>query len=262
MIIALASINQYWEDKVANKIVSFKVIEESQKYNTELIIFPEMTLTGFSMNTDKTAEDIENSESISWFKTQAKSQNLNIIFGVVLKSGMKAKNYLYFIDKNGFVLTDYAKIHPFSYSAENQFFLEGNELKYTMLLNKYMIGCSICYDLRFPELFQALSKHCEVIVNIANWPQKRVDHWRTLLKARAIENQIFMIGVNRTGVDGNNIEYVKSSTIFDANGIELIPFHSSEVLDIYDVAFDEVNMLRDKFPVKKDRKIEFYKGIL
>lgn len=261
MKIALVSLNQIWEDKEANKINCLAYIEESSNHNVELIIFPEMTLTGFSMNTQKTAEDVEDSESINWFKNQARIKSVNIVFGVVLRAEEKAKNFLYFVDKNGNVLADYAKIHPFSYSGEDRFFVGGKDLKYATL-EQVIFGLTICYDLRFPELYQALSKNCEIVLNIANWPQRRVDHWNTLLKARAIENQVYMIGVNRIGIDGNNIEYEKSSMIFTPNGDKLEPVYSNELITIFEFEPLDVIGIRNNFPVKNDRRIAFYKSIL
>jgi len=261
MKIALVSLNQHWENKKANKSDCLKFISQSVESEVDIIVFPEMTLTGFSMNTKLTAEDINNSDSINWFKAQAAKYSIAVIFGVVLKYEEKAKNHLFFIDNDGEVIANYAKIHPFSYSTENEYFVGGNDIISTVYKD-ISIGFTICYDLRFPEIYQALSKTCDIIVNIANWPQKRSEHWSALLKARSIENQVFMIGVNRTGTDGNNIEYRKSSTIFSPDGSELTPAKISEELDIFELEVESAKKLRELFPVKKDRKIDLYKRII
>ncbi len=107
-----------------------------------------------------------------------------------------------------------------------------------------------------------MSKRANIIVNIANWPAKRVDHWNTLLKARAIENQVFMIGVNRTGTDGNGLEYVESSQIIDANGQIVKPKTNVDNMAIYNINVSKVSEHRESFPVKNDRQVEFYKSIL
>lgn len=261
MKIALVSLNQIWEDKEANKVRCRQFIQDASFKNADLVVFPEMTLTGFSMNTEMTAEDTGNSETIRWFRDQAIHHSISIIFGVVLKSFPKSKNHLVFIDKSGETIANYAKIHPFSYSTENQFFDGGNEIVSTHR-GGYKFGLTICYDLRFPELYQVLSKNCEIIVNIANWPQKRVEHWRTLLKARAIENQVFMIGVNRTGTDGNNIDYEKSSVIYTPDGSESASGNLNIELDMYDINPSDAEKIREVFPVKKDRKTELYRSLL
>jgi len=107
-----------------------------------------------------------------------------------------------------------------SLSDEDKYYNPGRSLK-VVDYKGYSIGLTVCYDLRFPELYSALSKKSDVVLNIANWPEKRVDHWLTLLKARAIENQIYMVGVNRTGKDESGMRYVESSNIFNANGERL-----------------------------------------
>jgi predicted amidohydrolase len=121
---------------------------------------------------------------------------------------------------------------------------------------------SICYDLRFPEMFQALSKNSQIIVNIACWPEKRVHHRITYLQARAIENQSFFIGVNRTGKDGNNLNYRKSSMIVNPEGELLIGERVNDEIDIFEIDIAQVDAYRESFPVKNDRQPEFYKQIL
>ena len=120
---------------------------------------------------------------------------------------------------------------------------------------------SICYDLRFPELYSTLSTKTDLIINIANWPSKRIEHWNTLLKARAIENQIFIAGVNRVGVDGNDLEYIESSQIINANG-ESLEYQEIEDMKIYTIDKAWTRNFKDKFNTTNDRKVEFYKEIL
>ena len=111
-----------------------------------------------------------------------------------------------------------------------------------------------CYDLRFPELFCSLANSCEVLVTIANWPQRRVGHWRTLLQARAIENQVLMIGVNRTGIDGNGLAYERSSLVFDANGTALEPIRSEGEIDLHRIDLEALRRFRAGFPTRPDRR--------
>jgi predicted amidohydrolase len=124
------------------------------------------------------------------------------------------------------------------------------------------IGLTICYDLRFPEIHSALGKQCDLIINIANWPAKRIDHWNTLLKARAIENQLFMIGVNRIGIDDKGIEYVKSSQVINPNGELLSPVLSEVELDFFDINTEFTSKFRQTFSTTQDRKSDLYKSIL
>ncbi|MDN5067876.1 nitrilase-related carbon-nitrogen hydrolase [Aliarcobacter butzleri] len=260
MKICLVSLNQAWENKNLNLELCKKYILKASSENSDLMIFPEMTLTGFSNNISLIAEDFEKSETIKQFSNLGKEFNISIIFGLVIEDNEKALNKCLFIDNFGNVVSDYSKIHPFSFSGEDKYFNAGNKLSVVEFKN-FKIGLTICYDLRFPELYSSLSKDCDLIINIANWPSKRVDHWNTILKARAIENQIFVAGVNRTGIDGNGLEYVESSNIFNANG-EKLEFEKYEDMKIYDVNINFTKELKNKFNTVIDRKIEFYKEVL
>jgi len=260
MKLATVSLNQIWENKKANLKFCEDYIVRASQSGVELIIFPEMTLTGFSININETSEIEENSETIVKFKDLAKQYKIAILFGVVIKNNDKALNKSIFIDNNGNILGKYSKIHPFSFSGEDKYFNAGDKLSIIEYQN-HKIGLTICYDLRFPELYSAYAKECDVIVNIANWPKKRINHWNILLKARAIENQLFIIGVNRIGIDGNNLEYQESSNIFDTNG-KVVEFQEKESMKIYEIDKSYTKEFKDKFNTTNDRKIEFYKGIL
>jgi predicted amidohydrolase len=260
MKIAIVSLNQVWENKKENLKLCKDYIRKASDKNIDLIIFPEMTLTGFSNNIKFIAEDLQDSWTITNFSKLAKKFNIAIIFGVVIKNGKKAYNKSIFMNNKGDILLDYDKIHPFSFAKEDKFFDSGNKLEIVDYKN-IKFGLTICYDLRFPELYSALSEKCDVIINIANWPAKRVDHWNTLLKARAIENQLFVIGVNRIGIDGNELEYRESSNIFNANG-EQLEFEQINDMKIYDLDINWTKIFKLKFNTTNDRKVEFYKEIL
>lgn len=264
MKVALVSLNQSWENKSENRKKvqdSLNLIFLSNNQNIDLVIYPEMTLTGFTMDSAKIKETLGHSETIYFIKERAKEYKVAIAFGVVLAKEERATNNLVVVDTNGKVISSYSKIHPFSYAKEQENYMGGSELVFSEIKNT-IVGLTVCYDLRFPELYQGLSKHCKAIINIANWPQKRVEHWNTLLKARAIENQVFIIGVNRTGRDGNDIDYVKSSQIISPYGEVLKGEKLSEEVDIYEINEQEADRYRQEFPVKNDRKIELYKTIL
>jgi omega-amidase len=258
MRLALISLNIEWENKQKNKLKVLDICKSFCKKNVDLVIFPEMSLTGFSMNTSNLAEDEDKSDTIGFFVNLAKEYSINIAFGIILKSNNKATNNLIVINRQGIVSGNYAKIHPFSYSGEDNFFEKGNE---AVICNIDGIKCglSICYDLRFPELFQQLSSGAELIINIANWPKKRVEHWLTLLRARAIENQVFFIGVNRIGIDGNDFEYEKSSVVFSPEGNVTKSIQYGDEVDIVDINIDEVKQYRLSFPMKKDRRVNLYR---
>lgn len=261
MRVALVSLNQAWENKSYNFQACRSFVQSAKAQGVELVIFPEMTLTAYSMNTVDTAEDLATSVTAELFKKLAHELQIAIVFGVVFRDGDKATNNALIVDSAGTIKGRYSKIHPFSFAGEDKVFNGGNEISYARL-GQMTIGLTICYDLRFPEIYSALGKHCDLIVNIANWPARRVDHWNTLLKARAIENQIFMVGVNRTGIDGKGFEYKKSSQVISPNGELLAHVFSEEQLDIFDIDPSYISQFRQSFSTTQDRKPELYKSIL
>lgn len=261
MLIALASLNQSWEDKSANLLSCEELFRKAKLHNAQLIIFPEMTLTGFSMNIGVTAEVAQESPTLESFKGLASKFGIGVIFGIVFRHGEKATNNAIFLDTSGEILGKYQKVHPFSFSEEDKYFDAGNEI---LIVNFVLltIGVTVCYDLRFPEIYSALGLKSDLIVNIANWPAKRIEHWTTLLRARAIENQVFVAGVNRIGVDRNGLDFIKSSIVVDPNGEILEPIYTEEELDIYDVDRIFLREFRNQFSTTQDRNPEFYKSIL
>ncbi len=261
MKIALVSLNQKWEDKKANLQRCAELTKKAKLVGAELIIFPEMTLTGFSMNTTSSEEDAENSPTIKAFSEMASLNQISVFAGVVLKSESKPSNVFITFSADGKEQTRYAKIHPFSFAKENEYFKSGSWLA-KIAMSEFTFGLSICYDLRFPELYSALANDCDVLVNIANWPKRRVDHWRTLLKARAIENQVFVIGVNRVGIDANGLEYEHSSLIANSNGEFLQPFLSESEIDVYEISKQDLIDFRKSFSTRQDRRSEFYRELI
>lgn len=260
MKLGLVSLNQIWEDKEENLLECEKYIKKASQENINLIIFPEMTLTGFSTNIIDTSEDEITSKSIEAFSNLANKYSVALIFGVVVKDDDKALNKSIFINSKGKLIGDYSKIHPFRFAGEDKYFNGGNKLE-VVNFEDMNIGLTICYDVRFPELYSSLGSTSDLIINIANWPSKRIDHWNTLLKARAIENQIFIAGVNRTGIDGNDLKYMESSNIFNANGEEL-NYEKIDDMKIYKIDKNWTKEFKTKFNTTNDRKIEFYKEIL
>jgi predicted amidohydrolase len=256
MKIATVSFNSIWEDK-KNNLIEFERIVKLVKNKAEFIIFPEMTLTGFSVLNLDLAENLNNSDPIRKIKNIAKENQINIVFGMMTSKGVNKYNSCIAVNNKGEIEGNYEKIHLFSYSGEDKLMSSGNEVKSLSWRGGW--GLSICYDLRFPELYQELSKEHLILVNIANWPKPRVAHWRILLNARAIENQSFMIGVNRIGVDGNGLEYEESSFIFSPIGEKIEPCEIIQDVKIFNLNLEHALEYRKKFPIKKDRKNNIYK---
>jgi predicted amidohydrolase len=149
------------------------------------------------------------------------------------------------------VTARYRKIHPFSFADEQKYYSAGNETVITKYEN-HAIGLTICYDLRFPELYRLYAKErVSIMIDIANWPVKRIEHWKHLLKSRAIENQCFVIGVNRVGTDPFN-EYNGYSGIFDPMGEEIILVEGRESLITTEINLDAVENTRKSLPFLND----------
>lgn len=261
MRVALVSLDQAWENKDQNLIACRAFVQRAKAQGVDLLIFPEMTLTSFSMNTSVTSEDSQTSKTVESFKALAQEFQIAIVFGAVFKDGDKATNNALLVDCVGAIKASYIKMHPFTFAGEDKMFNAGNAISFGKVGNM-TIGLTICYDLRFPELYSALAKHCDCVINIANWPAKRIDHWNVLLKSRAIENQIFVIGVNRTGLDGNRFEYRESSQLINPNGELLGEFFSEDELHLYEIDPSFINKFRQTFSTTQDRKPAVYKVIL
>lgn len=261
MKIVTVSLNQIWEDKESNIRQIKDLMLDVSQVHPDLVIFPEMTLTGFTMNAEAMSEDLSHSQTIEFFSRLAVEHKTAIAFGVILRTKEKPTNNLVVVSCEGSVMARYEKIHPFSYSGETDYYSKGEDIV-CLKIKDFTVGLTICYDLRFPELYQSLSKQCNTIVNIANWPARRVEDWTLLLHARALENQCYMIGVNRTGIDGKGLEYAKSTAVIGPKGIDVKSTSMNDIIDVFEIEKNEVDSYREAFPVKNDRRISLYKEIL
>lgn len=256
--IATYSLDIKWEDKKANMELISSSLENFDE-DVDILVFPEMTLTGFSMNTNL-AEEIENSETLRFFKGISIKKECVVIFGMMRKDDNVFKNSAICIYGDR-ILGIYDKIHLFSYAGEDDYFHAGDSIV-SIDVDKVKIGLTICYDLRFSEIFSLLAKDAKIIINIANWPAKRKEHWEVLLKARAIENQICLIGVNRTGIDGNGLIYDNTTKVIYPSGIELNPLSNyKDNISTYSISIEDINDYRKDFPTFKDKKWGFYENL-
>lgn len=257
MKVGLTQMDIAWEDKQKNMEKVKKLAEQAAEQKVELLVFPEMTLTGFTMNTALAGEEMLFSPTLRFFKDLSKQYKMAMAFGYVEDFGGEFYNKFMLVSE-GRILYDYDKIHPFNYGEEGQHYIGGHEVKTVILKDMEMSGF-VCYDLRFPEIFQAVADSVQMILVIANWPKERVLHWETLLRARAIENQCYIIGVNRTG-KGNGIEYMESSMAFDPLGERLTKAHSKSELMVVEVDGKKVKEVREQFPFRQDRQLELYES--
>jgi len=252
MKIGLIQYSPVWEDKELNKEKLTSLLQEEVE-DVDLLIFPEMTLTGFTMRSKKYAEKLDG-ESFNYFSNVAKKFKCDVIAGIIENSLAKYFNTLVHITKNGKLKSSYHKIHPFSFSNEDKHFSAGDKPILTVI-NGWKTGLSICYDLRFPELYRFYGKEkVNLIIDIANWPDTRIEHWHALLKARAIENQCFVAGVNRVG-DELRLHYNGYSSIYDPMGRTVVSVENMERVIFAEIEMKLVNETRKKLPFLDDIKL-------
>ncbi len=216
---------------------------------TNIVVLPEMFTTGFSMNSLKLAEPMDG-KSFQWMKEQSEKQNKIIIGSVIIKEDKKYYNRCISMFPNGDFYT-YDKGHLFRMEKEHEDFTKG-EQKTIFKHNGWRICTLICYDLRFP-VWSRNQDDYDLLIYIASWPESRREVWNTLLKARAIENQSYVIGVNRIGKDGEGITYSGDTVIIDPKGriIKKATDHQEEIINA-DLSLNELNLFREKFPVSLD----------
>ncbi len=257
MKISLAQTDIVWEDKKANEKTAEKMISQAAAEGSELIIFPEMSLTGFSMNLDLISEHENDSETIRFFSEQARRNKIFISFGISIKSDDgNFYNQAITVDKNGKVVSVYSKIHPYSHGAE-KFYTGGDSISW-FDLNGVTTSPFICYDVRFPEIFQIASAKSKLIIVLASWPDVRIEYFDILLKARAIENQSFIAAVNRTGHE-MKYGYTGHSQIINPRGRLITEIREDEALITADIDIKEADEFRQEYDVKRDRHPNIYK---
>lgn len=259
MKIALGQLQLCWEDKDANLKKTEKSLQMLEQEGAELFLLPEMSLTGFSMNTERTKES--GRETVENMERLAARYHIAVGAGWVKDAGAFCENHYSIVTPGGEIL-DYAKLHPFRFGGEAECFRGGNTLP-VCGYKGFQIGIQICYDLRFPEPFQILSKRADLILVPANWPEGRREHWNCLLKARAIENMVYVAGINCVGdtggqhYAGDSGMYAPDGTMLAAEVLSVPKGCPGERIFVYE-AENDVNRYRECFPVKEDRREDLY----
>lgn len=257
MLIGICQTNIVYENKTKNIEKAEKFISKAEKANADIVFFPEMSFTGFSMNTAVTGET--DCFTVTKLRELASKHSIAVGFGWTALTEGKGENRYTIVNEHGKVINEYTKIHPFSYSNEDKYFRGGNKVS-VFEYRGINISAFICYDLRFPEIFQSASKKAELIIVPANWPKARADHWKTLLKARAIENICYIAGINCTGNIGG-VEYSGESCVYSPFGDEICAMGPEENISFVHID-NNVSDYRSSFPAKKDRRTELYKKLI
>jgi omega-amidase len=241
-----------WEDKAAN----LRRLEEKIDgigVHTELVVLPEMFSTGFSMLPESLAEPMDG-PTVDWMRTIAARKKIILTGSLIIVEEGHYFNRLIWMLPNG-QYGYYDKRHRFAYAGENEQYTAGSR-RLIASVKGWKVLLLVCYDLRFPVWSrQALTEpelEYDLIIYVANWPQRRSLAWKTLLRARAIENQSYVIGVNRVGADGNQIMHSGDSMIIDPLG-EIL-YHGGEKEEVFTQTFnkDKLEEIRQRFPFWKD----------
>lgn len=248
MKIALIQTSLSWENPTENRSHLAQKITGFME-DVDLIVLPEMFSSGFTMN-PKTVAETMHGETVSWIQHLAKAKNCAITGSLVIEENGNYYNRLVFVYPTGEVKT-YDKRHLFTLAGEHQFYTAGKE-KLVVEWKGFKICPFICYDLRFP-VFSRNVEDYDVLLYVANWPKLRINAWDILLKARAVENMCYTIGVNRIGSDANNHEYVGHSQAVDFLGNYLLEPQKSDAVFIVELDKDKLLETRKKLAFLNDR---------
>lgn len=231
-----------WKNKEAN----YQQIEDLLKgESADVFLLPEMFATGFYMNPADTAD--RSNETLNWMKSFANHKKSVVCGSVAVLDEGNFYNRFYFVEPGG-KTRYYDKVHLFSYSGENRKFQAG-EKRVIVNYKGWRLLLQVCYDLRFP-VFSRNNGDYDAILYVANWPESRIGAWQTLLKARAIENQAYVFGLNRTGTDGNKLYYPESSSCIFADGSEVAETENQIVRATLNA--EQLEAYREKFPFLND----------
>ncbi len=239
MKIALFQTNLIWENPEANRtFIEENFINETEFF--DLFVLPEMFTTGFTMNPEYVAETMQG-ETISWMKSLALKKDCAVCGSLVISENNSFYNRFVFVHPNG-KIDFYNKRHLFSLAGEHQKYSKGTE-KVIIDYKGWKICPQVCYDLRFPA-FSRNHENYDLLLYVANWPKPRTNAWNILLKARAVENMCFVVGVNRIGFDENNHEYIGHSQIIDELGNQTLD--AKEKQGVFIIELDRNKMLETR----------------
>lgn len=236
-----------WKDKQANFNTCERLLDGVLA--ADLIVLPEMFQTGFCFDKEALAEDEGNSQTIDWMASMAQSKQAVVTGSIMVRQGNQVFNRLIWMKSDG-TYERYDKRHLFSMSDEPEHFSAGDS-RLIVELKGWKICPMICYDLRFPVWIRNTSFY-DLLIFVANWPEKRSAHWENLLVARAIENQCYVVGVNRVGADGNDRVHDGKSAIINPMGETLKTAINKESVLMQVIQKDEIKKIRRYMPFLKD----------
>jgi predicted amidohydrolase len=245
---AFIQTNIIWENPSKNRKILLEKINALTE-SVDLIILPEMFTSGFTMHPNLIAETM-NGATITWLQNVAKAKNCAITGSLVITENNNFYNRMVFVFPDG-QMQHYDKKHLFTLAGEDKIYTSGNE-KVIVNYNDWKICLQVCYDLRFP-VFSRNTENYDLLIYVASWPKVRTNTWDILLKARAVENLSYAIGVNRIGTDNNDFEYIGHSQIIDELGNFIIEPTENEGVFIADLDKNKMLETRKKLNFLNDR---------
>ncbi|MCB9252512.1 MAG: amidohydrolase [Flavobacteriales bacterium] len=238
----------YWEDREKNLEHFTSLLEQRKNEKFDLIILPEMFSTGFSMEPANISETMDG-KVIEWMKDLSAEYGTALCGSLIIVENEKHYNRFIFCKPDG-EINYYDKRHLFSYAGEERNFYAGKQ-QTSIYYEGWKINPFICYDLRFPVWSYNISE-ADLLIYVANWPERRIAHWTALLPARAIENQCYVAGVNRVGTDANHHSYTGCSAVYDPMGENLAQLGNGEEVVLVKIYKEKVLETRKKLPFIKD----------
>lgn len=254
LTISLIQSNLYWEDKVRN-LEQFETKIAGLPGDSQVAVLPEMFSTGFSMRPEALAEKMDG-PTMAWLKKTAKDNRKIITGSLIIEEEGNYYNRLIWMLPNG-TFYHYDKRHLFAYAGEDNYYTAGDK-RMIVQVNGWKICLQVCYDLRFPvwarqkTTADSTEGLYDILLYVANWPQRRSLPWKTLLQARAIENQAYVIGLNRVGDDGNEIYHSGDSSLIDPLGNIIWQQADEESIFTYTFIKEDLEKVREQFPFLND----------
>jgi omega-amidase len=254
--VALGQYDTGWHDPAGSLARATTLVRAAKAEGAELVVLPEMCTSGFVMNPARYAEPIDG-PSITTLRQLARESSIGLVAGVAtrvaLPEGERFFNSALLIDSAGEIAAEYRKQRLFAYAREHEVYSAGGSPR-VVEWGGLRIALFICFDLRFPELFREAAPFADAVVVIANWPVERQGHWEVLLRARAIESQTWVIGVNRIG-EGGGLTYGGASAVYGPWG-ELHAAPAGGELSVVVIDSEAVTAARQKFPFVDDRRFQ------
>lgn len=246
--VTIVQMSLHWEEKEKNLAMFGDKLDKLEKPG-DLVLLPEMFTTGFSMNSSELAET-EEGPTVSWMREQAQKTGAVLAGSFIASERGHAYNRMVWMPPEGPYET-YDKRHLFRFAGETEYYSPGRERK-IVTLKGWRIQLSICFDLRFPVWLRNRQDHDLLLCN-ANWPEPRRNAWQTLLRARAIENQVYVMGVNRVGEDGKGLPYAGDSAVIDPKGEAISKTQPyAESIETVTLSREELERFREKFPIHQE----------